>query len=276
MTDSSNKTQPSEFDRFPLFFEKVWTLSGVIASISILISFIHDWGLYYELGISFAQAPTSISDHVQSWLIWLPSVVVVTFAPLAFEMLSRRIEEGRTETEIINSSSNPSKTKKFRNMPWNVIGVVGLFSLVSWILLGNYSANSFYLGTSICWLLFSRWVFGHPKVSARHSKMFKFCFAIFPLTFIVVFHLGQISARDFSTHYRLYTTELVFTDGLQREYTDVEIIRSFDEWLLVRNSSNSAAWIPINHIDRIELLEQRKPFPGLLCVLSQRFCAIQE
>ena len=197
MTDSSNKTHTSEFNRFPLSLEKVWALSGVIASISILISFIHDWGLYYELGISFAQAPTSISDHVQGWLVWLPSVVAVTFVLLAFEMLSRRIEEGKSETEIINSSSNPSKTKKFRSMPWNVIGVIGLFLLVSWILLGNYSANSFYLGTSICWVLFSRWVFGHPKVSARHSRMFKFCFVIFPVVFITVFSHGPDLCEGF-------------------------------------------------------------------------------
>ena len=55
----------------------IGALVGVIASLSVIVSFIYDWGFFWALGISFSQAPTTITDHVQSWIIWLPRVIVI-------------------------------------------------------------------------------------------------------------------------------------------------------------------------------------------------------
>ena len=52
MNESSNKAQTNEFAQLSSFIEKIWPLSGIVASVSIIFSFIHDWGLFYgqELG----------------------------------------------------------------------------------------------------------------------------------------------------------------------------------------------------------------------------------
>ncbi len=270
MTDSSSNTQTNEIAKISFFIEKIWPLSGIVAAVSIIFSFIHDWGFYYELGISFAHAPTSLSDHVQSWLVWLPSVIVATIILLVFEMLGRRIKLSKNKDEVVNSSVNPSKIKKFINSPWNLIGITGIVSISIWLIFGNSAANSFYIGLMVCWMLFSVWVFGNPKSSAQHSVVLKGCILLAPLTIFAIFFFGQVSARELSTHPSLYRAGIELSN--ESQYINIALIRSFDEWLLIRNDSNNVAWLRIDRIYSLELLEQRKTFPGLLCVLNERFC----
>ena len=52
------------------------TVTSILASLSILISVTYDWGFFFSLGLSYARSPTTIVDHVQSWLYWLPLFVV--------------------------------------------------------------------------------------------------------------------------------------------------------------------------------------------------------
>ena len=76
----------------------------LVAVGSVFISIFHDWGFFFVLGASFAQAPTTIADHLQSWLVWLPGAAI---AALLFPIVDFPMRRA--------SSDNPAAKRKFRN-----------------------------------------------------------------------------------------------------------------------------------------------------------------
>ena len=83
--------------------EHLGAVFALAASVSVIVSFVYDWGFFSTLGIGFAQAPTAISDHLRSWLIWLPLVITPVLILLAHELLMSRLERGLTDEEIVES-----------------------------------------------------------------------------------------------------------------------------------------------------------------------------
>lgn len=57
----------------------IWSTFGQLitpfAALSFLLSVDYDWGYLGALGLSFADVPTTISDHVRSALVWAPWVL---------------------------------------------------------------------------------------------------------------------------------------------------------------------------------------------------------
>ena len=68
----SSATEEARDTGTAISFERIGWFSGVIGSLSVIVSFVYDWGFFAALGISFADAPTTISDHIRSWLVRLP------------------------------------------------------------------------------------------------------------------------------------------------------------------------------------------------------------
>ena len=104
-------------------------LVGLAASASLVLSVIFDWGFYSALSLSFLEVPSGLSDHVRSALIWFPKVVAAFGGIFVFEMLTKRIEQGMTEYEIVQFTTNPKRTKRFRDVPYQ-IGVYFVFLVV--------------------------------------------------------------------------------------------------------------------------------------------------
>ena len=93
---------PTQSNDLPSALERVGKIMAVIASFSLIVSVFYDWGFISALGLRFSEIPTSVSDHVRSWLVWLPKVVIGVIGVLVFELLNRRIEKGMTEEEIVD------------------------------------------------------------------------------------------------------------------------------------------------------------------------------
>ena len=267
-----NGSQESAREKTPsagasAFFERLGLLGGTIASLSIIVSVVYDWGFFSALGISFADAPTTLTDHMQSWLVWLPIVAPPALFVLGIELLTRRIERGMTEDEIIASSSSPVWMRRFRNSPNFYMGAMGLILVMLWVLFGEIFFYGLILSLAVCWRSFTGWVFSHPTVRDRHSYLFRWSVHWLPGVMILFFLWGSMSVEDdFST--RDYKINLRSTSSTK----NVEILRSFERWVLVREEQNAIAWIPLEDIDRMELVQKPRPFRGLACLFSKRWC----
>ena len=271
MTDSQKSaTGETRNTRATLFFERIGLLGGTIASLSMIVSVVYDWGFFTALGISFADAPTTLSDHIQSWLVWLPIVAPSAAVVLGIELPTRRIEHGMTEDEIIASSYSPVRMRRFRNSPYYFVGAMGPIVLILWVLFGEIFINGLYFGLLICWFIFTGWVFNHPTIRDRHSYLFRWSVHWLPPVMILAFYFGSMSAgRDFSLgEYKINVRSISSTKN-------VEILRSFERWVLVREKHNAIAWIPLEDIGRIELVQTPRPFRGLACIFSKHWCLQQ-
>ncbi|MCK4841338.1 MAG: hypothetical protein KAT04_05590 [Methylococcales bacterium] len=155
-------------------FEKAISLFssfiGIIVSVSFVTSIIYDWGFYSAIGLKFDIIPTSLSDHFRSALIWVPTVITGGFFILFNEILTRRIEKGFTEEEIIEGSNNPDKTRKNRERPFKIIPYIALVGVFLWILFGDYFRSNLGLFLFILWIVFSTWCLSHPRIIERGNK----------------------------------------------------------------------------------------------------------
>src|SRR5919197_1500493 len=104
-------------DPHPLSIGAVAEGIAVAIAVGFVVSVIYDWGFVYALGMDFGCLPTTTTDHFRSGLLWFPSLLGLIFLYVAIEFQFQRVERGLTEKEIIESSSNPVWTRKFREGP---------------------------------------------------------------------------------------------------------------------------------------------------------------
>ena len=251
--------------------ERTAALVAVIVPLGLAISFAYDWGFFSALGLRFADAPTTIPDHLRTWLVWSPAIIPAVVAFLALELFTRRIEQGRTEDEIAALSPNPALTKRFRTLPWKLIRWMCVIFLVAWILVG-YNLL-FTLTVTMCWLWFMEWVFSHPRVLRRHS-IWVVSFASFaPAALIIFFSLGYRS-MDFGNGSSIAHVQVVengvdsATSG-RAVFMETHVMRSFGDWLLVRDASGTVLWVRSDRVDRIEVTRDKQSFRGVLCWLAE-------
>ena len=246
-------------------------LSGVTAALSVVVSFIYDWGFFTALGISFEDAPTTITDHLRSWLLWLPALGVVATIAVAKELFIRRLEHGMTEDEIVEASPNPERTARARNRPYKVIAAMGPILILLWAFLGDGFFEGFLVGLAISWVAFMGWVFGHYNMWTRHPFWFRWsAFALLPVP-IFFFYLGFVSIERGGLIPPWGSgTYTIHVEGTNKSTRSVKVLRSFEKWLLVQEA-DAVVWIPVDHIRRMEVQKQ-EPYRGLLCTLWRSLC----
>jgi hypothetical protein len=252
--------------------ELVAKISAVVASLGLIVSVFYDWGFLFALGLSFADAPTTVADHVRSWLVWLPKVATAVLALLIFELFIRRMEKGMTEQEIVESSSNPELIAKIRRGPLILIGASAVVLVVSWILLGPAYLDGMFFGLGICWFIFVGWVFRHPRVRDRHTAGFRFAvywgFPILMWIFSSGFNDARVAASSTETPQKLHLKTSIGMDGAY----NVLILRSFEHWLLVQDKNRSVLWLRTDDVLRIEGAASTTRFQGVLCHFSEIWC----
>jgi len=94
--------------------EQLGTLIGLTSGALLILSVFYDFSFLLALDLTFEDVPTTISDHVRSAIVWAPRVGGMMLAFYMYDMFMRRVEGGRTEKEIIASSSTPKFTKALR------------------------------------------------------------------------------------------------------------------------------------------------------------------
>ncbi len=230
-----------------------WILFGSLIPGSVLVSIIFDYGYFLELGLSFGSAPTSVTDHVTSWLLRLPYLVGYIGVYTFFEMLVYWILETRNEESRIRgfliSAGRRSDTITYRI-------VVPLSIIMS---LPGEIYGLLVIGTALLVLRFANYLFSIFGTDTKYRVRIGFLKYVFPIV-LMALGLGQIDAKicyDLpSEAQNVYTLELESGD----DNLDVEIFRTFEEWLLVRDESQ-VGWINKDGVLQIDL-----PKYGSSCV----------
>lgn len=249
--------------------EKTAAVITVIVPLGLAMSFAYDWGFFSALGLRFADAPTSIPDHLRTWLVWSPAIIPAVLVLLGFELLTRRIELGRTEEEIVALSPFPARTKFFRSLPWKLIRWTCVAILAAWILVGYNLLLG--LAATVCWIWLMEWVFSHPDLLRRHSLWVILTVVLAPAALIFFFSLGyrsvNLNKNDMTAYVEIFN-DVVDSANAGPVLVETDVMRSFGSWLLVREKSGTMLWIRSDRVDRMELAVDRQRFRGVLCSLA--------
>lgn len=231
------------------------------ATTSLLASLVYDWGFFSALNLSFLEVPSSLSDHVRSALLWFPKVFVSLGAIFVFEMLTRRIERGMSEDELIKSSPDPQWTRKFREGPLRFLSYVSVFVIVGYILAGVFFLQLLPLALCTLWFAFSAWAQSAPLILARRPLALRLAGHFVPPIAIWLYFAGYAEAA------RLYdsTTEPAKLTTTSSVVEAVVLLRLLEKGALVRENSTSVAFRPWSEIKHIETPGRYTPTPGILC-----------
>jgi hypothetical protein len=182
-----------------------------------------------------------------------------------FELLTRRIEGGRTEDEIVAASPNPGRTRRFRLSGDLAPLVVAALIIAKYLLLGGTPYRwEFAFGAAALWSLFLRWVYAHPRIHAQST----------PITFVTLFFGGLLAIvavnrggadADMAMATKHSTRMIIVKD--EPRALEVTFFRSFEKGVLVKQPKEPhVEFIFWSEVERVKVpYTVPEPFVGLLC-----------
>ncbi len=208
--------------------------------------------------------PTSIADHVRSGLLWLPPFLLGILSFVVWEMVTRRIEGGLTEDEIIGSSPNPKLTRIFRASPYLVFLGVGVLVIIGYVLIGDPFFPGVPFALFIAWSAIAAWILSHPRIQQRHPPWQRWLAYLIPLFVLVTGSGGWMDAkidvqlRDRPTH------QMRLADS-DEGVIPVAVLRTFERGVLLKRfDPDTLTFVTWRSV--LELSQERMPesFDGLL------------
>ena len=163
------------------------------------------------------------------------------------------------------------------NSPRKVIAYTSLAILIVWLITGF--GRTPWLPATICWMWFIMWVMKHPLVTARRSPMFWLFAFLGPPVLMYFFSTGSEDARSAMSHDSPVIAHIQSCEGSVETCpvtTKAGVLRSFQGWLLVRDSS-AVYWIRSDHVQRIDVSDEGgSSFSGLMCIFFAKCLASEK
>lgn len=252
--------------------ERLGKLSAAVASLGLIASVFYDWGFLAGLGLRFSEAPTLLSDHVRSWIIWLPTAAIAAVGYLVYHLFFLRVEHGKSEEEIVKSAKNPLLTQRFRDGPFYLLMSTAVVIVVSWVLFGDRFREGFGFGLVGCWFLFCLWVFRDPPARARFSRNSLLLAHWVPAALIAAYMMGFDSARTQMVSTSPAATFHLAASPQSPPVVEGRILRTFEKWFLLRDRDGQIRWVHSDNVLQIEGVQHGVGFRGILCRYWGRFC----
>ena len=141
-------------------------LAGVAGSAAFLISVFYDFFFYHALGLSFADIPTSFTDHLRTALIWFPLMLGSSLGFVLSQVVDVLFKKGMTDEEIIQSSPSPDKTMKILYLPVKIMFYTSFVLIFLYILFGDFFVNTLFIAFALLsipswWLIYDRGRLNH-------------------------------------------------------------------------------------------------------------------
>ena len=253
-----------ETNKLPTWIDSSGKAVGVIAAASLASSIIYDWGYFYALDLSFSEIPTTLADHIRSSLVWAPVIAFTAFLITFYQLLTRRIERGLTEEEIIESSPDPERTRKMRSRPYKVILILAFIILISYIFFGEIFSMGLPTALVIIWFWFSSWANRHPRILQRRSLAILFMIHWIPPFVIWMGFFGYNAARNQIKEEQ--PSHIVYLNEVPQKVLNTNVLRSFERGMIVKTpGENNITFLAWPSIQTIQSKYERKPFRGILC-----------
>jgi hypothetical protein len=242
----------SVLEKFPTFIS--------LLSVSVLVlSIVYDFGFLITLGTSFSEVPTTIADHLRSSLTWVPAVIIMFFGAYILELLNSRIEQGKTEEELIQESPTPKFTAWFRDSPKYPIIGFSLFVPVSVFFELDLPLQAWLFSILIIWFLLHSFFFHHPRIYNQTTKEVYLITRWLPAIFWFVACSGAIAANKVKTG-----NSTDFTFKLEKTEVNAALVRSYDKfYLLWDKTGEQVKFLSTGKVVSFAPTQEKKPNKAL-------------
>lgn len=235
--------------------DKIPAIISLIGGLSLIISVIYNWGYFVNLGLSYKEIPATLTDHARDTIIWLPKISLLFFGVFVGELINNRIEQGMTEEEIINSSSNPKLIRIFRNSPAIPIVGIALIVPILYFTRVDIPLQAYQFSFIILWFMLHNWLFGHERIIERTSSLFRVLSRWMPAFVIFFGFQGSIGAKK-DIEYTKTITVINLSNGTRVSGNQ---LRSFDKSILLKAiDKNEYFIIPWSAVIDIKLSQPTK------------------
>lgn len=246
MADQTLSDNRINFEGIPVFI-------GLFSALSLILSVIYDWGYFIALDISFAEAPTSLSDHIKSALIWVPPAALIIFIVAVIELLTQRVERGMTQEELFP----PSKTSKlsyflYRSPAYAFIAFA-IYTIVLKIMRHPIPIDRMIFSIGFLWIWLSGKLFTPPRLQQKYPPLFRKTFRWVPVMVLFVWYFG-FSAAQYAITTSKNSQALILNETKQKMF--IIPLRSFEKALLVWHPEvNQYEFVPWQSIHSVMLKE---------------------
>lgn len=234
------------------FAEQVGKAAAVLASLLLVVSIFFDYSFLLAIGLSFDEIPSSLSEHVRSAILWAPKLLLTALAFFMYELFLRRMEGGKSESELIASSPAPRFTRAFRRSGDLIIPILGtLFAFITPFLSNNFGWA--YLLFAAMWGFLSLSIVHHPRLGVSLLGFRGRLFIVLPMLFSLVgLHGYQSGTRLLSSSTPKW--EIVIRDGAAIAKQNLLGIRRFGSFAIVVDQSKLVSIVPNDDIVSVKNL----------------------
>ena len=235
--------------------EQVGKLLGICATGLLVLSTAYDYSFLYALGLSFEDVPSTLADHVRSAIVWAPRAAIYVLAFAMYEMFMRRMENGLSDEELIQRSSNPRFTRAFRRSPQVLFAVLTILVILSNTLLTASIHGLFLAGIGI-WGVLSLEVVQHPRMGAKFSTTGGRLFVIVPIIVIWVGSIGYGRGESMlNRKVTQWSVEIRVGQGIEKQ--QLVGIRRFSTSAVVVAADRRVSILPSESIVSAEIIREK-------------------
>lgn len=245
----------------------VTTIFGTISGLSLFLSIVYDMGYFEQVGLSFADMPTTISDHVRSALLWVPQAVSAAFGYCMLVLMKRKFDD------LLNT--NRDDNNRNRRIPLSKVAywakramITAVFmafftDIITGGILGKYGpATSTIVITYIVFDIITR------SNLARDLSVAKLlALSTFPVITIIVYNTGASKAIDEQRNPKQAT--IIFNDS---KSVQLNVLRYLDRGVLASNRKGNTTfykWEDIKMLSTTYAVPQRKNWA---CTVTHLTC----
>lgn len=220
----------------------------------VCVSLAYEQGFASGAGLSLIDLSLSPQDFVKSAAAWAPSLVLGFVGIFALEAITSVIEGGRSEEELIQSTSKPKLWRKIRRSPDYLFLALGLILFVA--LLGKVSFIQPFApqAYSVVWLSLAGFLVTRNSLKRKFPP--RLLFSIWAIVGVVLFVYGGGKQDAIVASNKKVMDEVEFTTGAV--YSGRIVRRYSDFVLLIPAGERDTVIIPSAEVRKI-----RRANPGV-------------
>jgi hypothetical protein len=226
-------------------------------------------GIVYEvmyfigIGIDIRNAPHSKFDYLSNWTEWIYYIAGMLLF-FIFDLFSSKLENWKTEEQIISSTSNPTFYKKLRASPAISIKYLSFILFFIFLFVGEIAFHTTLVFSTVFMIIFYEYlILGSPLQKKIPQRLTIF-------TLILLCGIGSIGYSNGIRDYHSSFQEN-YKNNLLINNEKINVLRIYENWSLVRRNNEGLYWIS-NSTEKVIIINSDKnQFIGIGCYLKFNF-----
>lgn len=249
------------------FFKFIGALFGSIAILGSLCSWAYEKAFLWYINENKIQVPLTLTDIRDSFIHWPASVYLILSVMAGFFLITRRIEKGKTNEEIVRSSPNPKFTGKFRSLSdklfdWLIIFICLMIVISGQINLGSNAIMLAFMFTYLWSVVIGPWFFDSPLIILRTPIYVSLCVIFIPALLILFFFLGIDSANKVINTEHTEYQKIKINDSSTPAYE----VRQLEKGKIIKTSQGTVFWCDENNKNCLNMANNpKKVYKGFTC-----------